>query len=248
MTSLNAAKAGLLDRGLLRPGQYADVVVFDPATVIDHSTYVEPFQYSTGIIHVLVNGKLALENGQPHKTSARDEPCVTAGRRRPARSLDRSRANKKPAREQIPNNHLSPGCSKSDRLAGWSRMTPGVYHHAWSRWLEKGRAGGRARQPARPLAWSRSKHLETTIASGVAAYKVVCGELELQPLFVDFVSLLNTDMDNRKSSARMVSPRQRIEFQAYPIEIRDDHKCEMRSGITSGKKTGEFTWAALAVS
>ena len=39
--------------------------VFDPATVIDHSTYIEPFQYSTGIIHVLVNGKLALENGQP---------------------------------------------------------------------------------------------------------------------------------------------------------------------------------------
>lgn len=65
MTSLNAAKAGLLDRGLLRPGQYADVVVFDPTTVIDHSTYIEPFQYSTGIIHVLVNGKLALENGQP---------------------------------------------------------------------------------------------------------------------------------------------------------------------------------------
>ena len=65
MTSLNAAKAGLLDRGLLRRGQYADVVIFDPATVIDHSTYVEPFQYSTGIVHVLVNGKIVLEKGQP---------------------------------------------------------------------------------------------------------------------------------------------------------------------------------------
>jgi N-acyl-D-amino-acid deacylase len=65
MTSLNAAKAGLLDRGLLRPSQFADVVVFNPATVIDHSTYLEPFQYSTGIIHVLVNGKFAMENGQP---------------------------------------------------------------------------------------------------------------------------------------------------------------------------------------
>jgi N-acyl-D-amino-acid deacylase len=70
MTSLNAAKAGLLDRGLLRPGQFADVVLFDPATVIDRSTYLEPFQYSTGIIHVLVNGKLALENGQPLETRA----------------------------------------------------------------------------------------------------------------------------------------------------------------------------------
>ena len=46
-------------------------------------------------------------------------------------------------------------------------------------WLEKGRAGGRARQPARPLAWSRSKHLETTFASGVASYKVECGDVEL---------------------------------------------------------------------
>ena len=70
MTSLNAAKAGLLDRGLLRPGQFADVVLFDPATVSDRSNYIEPFQYSTGIIHVLVNGKLALENGQPLETRA----------------------------------------------------------------------------------------------------------------------------------------------------------------------------------
>ena len=75
MTSLNAAKVGLLDRGLLRPGQFADVVIFDPATVIDHSTYLEPFQYSTGIIHVLVNGKLVLENGQPVKGSARTCPA-----------------------------------------------------------------------------------------------------------------------------------------------------------------------------
>ncbi len=42
-------------------------MIFDPVTVIDHSTYVEPFQYSTGIIHVLVNGKLVLEKGQPVK-------------------------------------------------------------------------------------------------------------------------------------------------------------------------------------
>ena len=119
MTSLNAAKAGLLDRGLLRRGQCADIVVFDPATVIDHSTYLEPFQYSTGIIHVLVNGRLVLENGQPGNSRA-GAPYVMGGRRRPAiaRPL---KANKKPARERIPNNHLSPGCSKSGRLAGWSR-------------------------------------------------------------------------------------------------------------------------------
>jgi N-acyl-D-aspartate/D-glutamate deacylase len=65
MTSLNAAKLGLYDRGLIRPNQFADIVVFDPAEVVDHATYTEPFQYSTGIRHVIVNGKLALEDGKP---------------------------------------------------------------------------------------------------------------------------------------------------------------------------------------
>jgi len=63
MTSLNAAKIGLTNRGLLRPGQYADISIFDPNTVIDQSTYLEPFQYSTGIAFVLVNGEPVLEKG-----------------------------------------------------------------------------------------------------------------------------------------------------------------------------------------
>lgn len=65
MTSLNAAKIGLYDRGLIRPGQFADLTVFDMAEVTDRATYTEPFQYSEGIRHVIVNGKMALENGQP---------------------------------------------------------------------------------------------------------------------------------------------------------------------------------------
>ena len=64
MTSLNAAKVGLIDRGLLRPGQFADVTIFDPKTVIDQSTYLEPFQYSRGIITVLVNGQTVLDQGK----------------------------------------------------------------------------------------------------------------------------------------------------------------------------------------
>ena len=64
LTSLNASKIGLRDRGLLRPGQYADIVVFNPATVIDHSTYTEPFQYAEGISHVIVNGEVALSAGK----------------------------------------------------------------------------------------------------------------------------------------------------------------------------------------
>jgi N-acyl-D-amino-acid deacylase len=64
MTSLNAAKAGLRDRGLLRVGQYADVTVFDPKTILDRSTYTEPFQYSEGIEYVIVNGKVVLDRGK----------------------------------------------------------------------------------------------------------------------------------------------------------------------------------------
>ena len=64
MTSLNAAKVGLTDRGLLRPGQFADVTVFNPQTVIDRATYTEPFQYGAGIEYVVVNGEIVLQNGK----------------------------------------------------------------------------------------------------------------------------------------------------------------------------------------
>jgi N-acyl-D-aspartate/D-glutamate deacylase len=64
MTSLNAAKVGLRDRGLLRAGNFADVTVFDPATVIDKSTYTAPFAYSEGIEYVVVNGQVVLDRGK----------------------------------------------------------------------------------------------------------------------------------------------------------------------------------------
>jgi N-acyl-D-aspartate/D-glutamate deacylase len=64
MTSLNATKLGILDRGLLRPGQYADVTVFDPERIIDHSTYTRPFRYSEGVTNVIVNGQVVLEQGK----------------------------------------------------------------------------------------------------------------------------------------------------------------------------------------
>ncbi len=64
MTSLNAAKIGIFDRGLLRPGQFADITLFDPQKVIDRSTYTEPFQYSEGIEYVIVNGQTVLDRGQ----------------------------------------------------------------------------------------------------------------------------------------------------------------------------------------
>jgi N-acyl-D-aspartate/D-glutamate deacylase len=63
MTSLNAAKLGLHDRGLLRPGAFADVTIFDEARIGDRATYEDPFQYSTGIVYVIVNGQVVLDNG-----------------------------------------------------------------------------------------------------------------------------------------------------------------------------------------
>ena len=78
MTSLNAAKIGQYERGLLRPGFFADVTVFDPKTVIDHSTYVDPFQYNSGILHVVVNGKLVLDEGRP--TQERPGRALRRGR------------------------------------------------------------------------------------------------------------------------------------------------------------------------
>ncbi len=64
MTSANAAKIRVFDRGLLRPGLAADVTVFDAATIIDHATYEKPHQYATGVEYVIVNGQLVLDQGR----------------------------------------------------------------------------------------------------------------------------------------------------------------------------------------
>jgi N-acyl-D-amino-acid deacylase len=64
MTSANAAKIRVYDRGLLRPGQWADVTIFNPNTIIDNATFEKPHQYATGVEHVIVNGKVVLESGR----------------------------------------------------------------------------------------------------------------------------------------------------------------------------------------
>jgi N-acyl-D-aspartate/D-glutamate deacylase len=64
MTALPAATIGMTDRGLLAVGMVADVTVFDPATVIDRATFQQPTLPSEGIKHVLVNGRIALRNGE----------------------------------------------------------------------------------------------------------------------------------------------------------------------------------------
>jgi N-acyl-D-amino-acid deacylase len=63
MTGLAASRAGFTDRGLLRPGMKADIVVFDPATIRDVSTYEDPHHFAEGISDVLVNGTPVLHDG-----------------------------------------------------------------------------------------------------------------------------------------------------------------------------------------
>jgi N-acyl-D-amino-acid deacylase len=69
MTSLPARMAGFRDRGLVREGMAADLVLFDPARVQDKATFAKPHQFSQGFDVVLVNGVAVVENGK--LTSAR---------------------------------------------------------------------------------------------------------------------------------------------------------------------------------
>jgi dihydroorotase/N-acyl-D-amino-acid deacylase len=64
MSGYPAERLKIWDRGLLRPGMKADVIVFDPAKVSDRATYEQPHQYSVGVNEVIVNGKLALHEGK----------------------------------------------------------------------------------------------------------------------------------------------------------------------------------------
>jgi N-acyl-D-amino-acid deacylase len=63
MTGLPANKLGLQDRGIIHPGYYADLVIFDPQTVCDHSDYDNPFRYPVGIEHVFINGEEVISQG-----------------------------------------------------------------------------------------------------------------------------------------------------------------------------------------
>ncbi len=64
MTSAPALKLGIRDRGFLRQGMWADIVVFDPATVADTATYLDPYRYPVGVEHVLVNGVAVIREGE----------------------------------------------------------------------------------------------------------------------------------------------------------------------------------------
>ena len=64
LTSFPAGTFGLTGRGVLEPGAYADVVVFDPQRIVDRATFAEPHQYAEGVVHVFVNGVHTLRDGE----------------------------------------------------------------------------------------------------------------------------------------------------------------------------------------
>ncbi len=63
ITSLAASRVGLMDRGILRPGMFADVTVFDPKTIKDVATFQDPMRYSVGVKYVFVNGRPVISDG-----------------------------------------------------------------------------------------------------------------------------------------------------------------------------------------
>ena len=64
MTSYPAGNLGIKDRGALKPGHFADLAIFDPATIRDNATFAQPQQYATGMRHVFVNGVAVLRDGE----------------------------------------------------------------------------------------------------------------------------------------------------------------------------------------
>jgi N-acyl-D-amino-acid deacylase len=63
MTSMPAERFGLTDRGVIREGAWADLVLFDAGTVIDRATFRDPHQYPLGIPYVIVNGQVVIDEG-----------------------------------------------------------------------------------------------------------------------------------------------------------------------------------------
>jgi N-acyl-D-amino-acid deacylase len=64
LTSLPARRVGLLDRGVLRPSMFANLIVFDPATIRDTATDLQPLRYAEGVEEVVINGRLVLDRGR----------------------------------------------------------------------------------------------------------------------------------------------------------------------------------------
>lgn len=92
MTLLPAATIGMVDRGAIAVGMAADITVFDPSKVVDHATFAQPTLESEGIRHVIVNGVVALRDG--NVTGARGGAALYRSKHMPARAMNASRTRR----------------------------------------------------------------------------------------------------------------------------------------------------------
>ena len=127
MTALPAATIGMVDRGRVAAGMAADVTVFNPATVIDHATFTEPMLPPDGIRFVLVNGRIAVRDGQP--TGERAGETLRRTRHMPTRPMDA--AGRRTAKHRIASGDhrvlIDLTQAKGDRTAkGTFRLTQNV--------------------------------------------------------------------------------------------------------------------------
>jgi len=93
MTSLPAQTFGFRDRGLIREGFAADLVIFDENTIIDQATFDKPHQYPLGISYVIVNGAAVIDNNQmtPARPGVALRPQLTQITQKSAESVDKIR-------------------------------------------------------------------------------------------------------------------------------------------------------------
>jgi N-acyl-D-aspartate/D-glutamate deacylase len=84
---LEARVPEMRDRGRVRQGAYADITIFDPATVIDQSTYTNAAAYSAGIVHVIVNGAPVVRSGEFDDKATLQGQRVVVGTRQPGRPI-----------------------------------------------------------------------------------------------------------------------------------------------------------------
>jgi N-acyl-D-amino-acid deacylase len=128
MTLLPAATIGVVDRGAIAVGMAADITMFDPATVIDHATFEHPTLKSDGIRHVIVNGRLALQDGTV--TGQQGGEVLLRGKSMPSRPLDLARRRRVVTNPQISNRdglliHVDVSQAPGERRAvGTFRLAP----------------------------------------------------------------------------------------------------------------------------
>jgi N-acyl-D-amino-acid deacylase len=126
MTGLPATTVGMVDRGYLASGMAADVVVFDPETVIDHATFMDPTAASEGVHQVFVNGTWALRDGAP--ISQRAGKGLLRSANMPARSMSLGEAQSVAARGTVDSGTSRFELEMSVRQIAGARVAEGDFH------------------------------------------------------------------------------------------------------------------------